>query len=227
MPHPIYPHGDLVSLAPDLWQVRGSLKLPVPRNMTVVRTLGGQLIIYSAIAMHESGMRALEACGEPTWLVIPHRRHQLDAPFYRQRYPRLRVLAPEPARVHGVDVDGGLAELAAHDLRAYVLPGNSHEDVVMDVPAGAERRALCVCETLGNVQMQGFWSLLLRLLGPPGGGFGIARAVRLREIREVNQLRDWLLEQAQRHDLSALLFGHGSPIIGDVPAALHRAAAQL
>lgn len=226
MGHPIYPHGALVALAPNLWQLTGTLKLPVPRNMTVVRTAGGQLVLYSAIALNEPGMRALEALGEPALLVVPHRRHQLDAPFYRQRYARLRVLAPVPARVHGVEVDGGLEELAAQDIRAHVLPGNSYEDVVMDVPAGT-RRALCVCETLGNVRMHGVWSLLFRLLGPPGGGFGIARAVRLREVRDRRRLRAWLLEQAERRDLTALLFGHGAPLTADIPAALRRAAAQL
>jgi hypothetical protein len=227
MSHPIYPHGDLVELAPNLWQVTGTLKLPVPRNMTVVRTTGGQLVLYSAIALNEQGMRALEALGEPAWLVIPHRRHQLDAPFYRQRYQRLRILAPAPERARGVGVDGALDELTTHDIRAYVLPGNDHEDVIMDVPAGSRHRALCVCETITNVEAHGAWRLLFRLLGPPGGGFGIARAVRLREVRGTPQLREWLLDQADRRDLRALLLGHGAPVVANVPEALHRAAAQL
>jgi hypothetical protein len=227
MTHPIYPHGEPVALADNLWQVQGSLKLPVPRNMTVVRTASGQLILYSVVALHEAGMRSLEALGEPAILVIPHRRHQMDAPFYKARYPTLRVLAPDSARVHGVSVDGGLEELAGFDIPSYVLPGNSYEDVVMDVPLGAGQRALCVCETLGNVSVPGIWSLLLRALGPPGGGFGIARVVRVREIRDAGRLRAWLLSQAERRDLKALLVGHGPAILQGVPDALRRAARQL
>ena len=54
-------------------------------------------------------MQALEALGKPTVMVIPHRRHQMDAPFYKARYPKIRVLAPDPTRVRGVPVRWGKA----------------------------------------------------------------------------------------------------------------------
>lgn len=225
-PHPIYSHGGPVPLAENVWQVTGSLKIPVPRNMTIVRGPGGELVLYSVIAMNAGGMGELEALGRPRFMVIPHRRHQMDAPFYAARYPELRIVAPEPARIHGVTVNGGLAELRPLGIEAFVLPGNDHEDVVMDIPFG-DARALCVCESLGNVKMSGVLSLLFRALGPPGGGFGVARAVRLREIPERARLRAWLHSQAERTDVRALLFGHGAPITHDVPAALARAATQV
>jgi hypothetical protein len=226
MEHAIYPYAAPVQLAPNLWQVRGSLKLPVPRNMTIVRTAGDELVLYSVIAMHEEGMRALESLGRPTVMVIPHRRHQMDAPFYKARYPNLRVLAPEPAQVHGVTVDAGLDELARRQIDAYVLPGNSYEDVVMDI-ALSSGRALCVCETLGNVSLSGWLRPLFKVLGPPGGGFGVARAVKFREVPERSKLRAWLLKQAEREDLRCLLVGHGEALLSDIPSALRRAATQV
>jgi hypothetical protein len=225
-PYPIYSHGGPVPLAENVWQVAGTLKIPVPRNMTIVRSLQGELVLYSVIAMNAGGMSELEKLGRPRFMVIPHRRHQMDAPFYAARYPELRILAPEPARVHGVTVAGGLEELRAVGVQAFVLPGNDHEDVVMDIPFG-DARALCVCESLGNVKSSGLMSLLFRLLGPPGGGFGVARAVRMREIPDRSALRSWLRSQAQRTDLRALLFGHGAPITHDVRGALTRAATQV
>src|SRR5580693_4387734 len=97
-PTRIYPYDPPRALAANLWQVKGSLKLAaIPRNMTVYRLPDGRLILYSVIAMHEEGMRALEALGTPAILVMPHDRHQMDAPFYKGRYPNLRVLAPDPA----------------------------------------------------------------------------------------------------------------------------------
>ena len=224
--HPIYPHGGPVPLAENVWQVTGSLKLPVPRNMTIIRTSQGELVLYSVIAMNEAGMGELEALGRPRFMVMPHRRHQMDAPFFAARYPDLRILAPEPTRVHSATVNGGLEELSAVGIRAFVLPGNDHEDVVMDIPFGSAR-ALCVCESLGNVKLSGLMSLLFRALGPPGGGFGVARVVRLREIPDRSLLRSWLHGQAQRTDLRALLFGHGAPILDDVAGALARAASQV
>jgi hypothetical protein len=223
--HPIFPHGPLVELARGVWQVKGSLQIPVPRNMTVVQTAERELVLYSVIALEEVGMSALEALGEPRFMVIPHRRHQLDAPFYKARYPALRVVAPVPSRVR-LTVDAGLDVLRGAGIEAFVLPGNDHEDVVMDVPFD-DGRALVVCESLGNVKMSGALSVLLRVLGPPGGGFGVARAVRLREIADRAQLRDWLRAQARRSDLRALLFGHGEPMLGNVTAALERAATQV
>jgi hypothetical protein len=224
---PIFPYAAPVNLAPNLWQLTGSLAIPVPRNMTIVRDAHGNLVLYSVIALHEDDMRALEALGRPAVMVIPHRRHQMDAPFYKARYPGLRVLAADPTRVHGVAVDGDLSELAAFGIEAYVLPGNTYEDVVMDIPL-AEGRALAVCESLGNVSASGWIKLLFKALGPPGGGpFGVARAVRLREIRNATKLREWLLQQADRTDLRWLLFGHGSPLSADIPNALRRAASQI
>jgi hypothetical protein len=226
MPHAIYPYSEPIRFRPNLYQVRGSLPVPVPRNMTVFRSEQGELVLYSVIAMREEGMRALEALGTPTVMVIPNRRHQMDAPFYKQRYPQLQVLAPDASRVREVRVDGDLRELARYGIEAYVLPGNTYEDVVLDLPV-ADGRVLAVCESLGNVKLEGALGLLLRVLGPPGGGFGVARAVRLREIRGSAKLRRWLEQQSERSDLRALLFGHGDAITMDVPVALRRAASQL
>ncbi len=223
----IYPYSQPLEIRPNLYRIRGALAVPIPRNMIVFRSDAGELVLYSAIAMHEDGMRALEALGKPTVLVIPHRRHQMDAPFYKARYPALRVLAGEGARVRDdVKVDGDVAELSRYGIESYVLPGNIYGDVVMDMPVN-DGRALAVCESLGNVQLSGALGVLLRVFGPPGGGFGVARAVRLREIRGSAKLKQWLEQQSQRADLRALLVGHGEPITTDVRATLQRTATQL
>lgn len=226
MPHQIYPYSELVQIRRNLYQVRGSLPVPVPRNMTVFRTERGELVLYGVIAMHEDGMRALEALGTPAVMVIPHRRHQMDAPFYKARYPQLRVVAGEGARVREVQVDGDLGELARHGIEAYVLPGNTYGDAVMDLPVEGGR-ALTVCESFGNVKLTGALGILMHVLGPPGGGAGVARAVRWREIRDSVALRRWLDQQSARTDVTALLLGHGDAITSDVQGVLRRAASQV
>ena len=69
--------------------------------------------------------------------------------------------------------------------------------------------------------------LLLRLLGPPGGGLGVARVVRWREVSDRKRVRAWLSALAERADVRMVLVGHGSPVTDDARAALRRAAGHL
>ena len=113
----------------------------LPRNMTVYRLPDGGLLLYSVIAMHEEGLRALEALGTPAVMVMPHDRHQMDAPFYKRRYPKLRVLAPEPSSPRNVPVDGRLDELAAFGIHAYALPDTTYHAGDPRAPSAGERVA--------------------------------------------------------------------------------------
>lgn len=228
MAHTIYPYEPPRALAPDLWQIRGSLPAPVPRNMTVHRLPDGRLVLYSVVAMHDGGMRALEALGAPAIMVIPHDRHHMDAPFYKARYPALRVLAPHGRTVRGVAIDADISELTALGVKAYEVPGSSYHDVALEVPLGGDARALVVCEVLTHIDPPGgLLRLVFKLLGPPGGGFGVARAVRLREVVDRPGLREWLEGAAARGDLRMVLVGHGEPLLRDVGGELLRAARQV
>lgn len=224
---PIYPYEAPRQFASDLWQIRGSLSIPVlPRYMTVYRLPDGKLLLYSVIAMHDEGMRALEAMGTPAIMVMPHDRHQMDAPFYKQRYPDLRVLAPAPSSARRVPVDADLDALTALRICAYPLPGATYHEVILELPIDGGV-ALCTCELLGNgFSTRGFLGLLMKLLGPPGGGFGVNRAVRWREVDDRNKVRRWLRGLAERTDIKMILLGHGAAVTANIPAALRRAAEE-
>ncbi len=226
-PTRIYPYDAPRTLAAGLWQIKGSLKMAaIPRNMTIYRLPDRRLVIYSVIAMHEDGMRALEALGTPAVLVMPHDRHQMDAPFYKQRYPNLRVLAPEPAKRRTIPIDGDLTELSAFGIRAYPLPGTSYHEAILELPIDGGV-ALCTCELLGNLTPppRGALGLLFKVLGPPGGGFGVSRAVRWREVVARPATRAWLVGLSERHDIRVITVGHGAPVTEHTQTALTRAAA--
>ncbi len=197
----------------------------LPRYMTIHRLPDGRLILYSVIAMHEAGMRALEALGTPAIMIMPHDRHQMDAPFYKRRYPNLRVLAPSTEKPRRVPIDSGLDELGALGIRAYALPGTTYDEVILELPV-AGGVALCTCELLGNLipPPTGLLGLLFKLLGPPGGGFGVNRVVRWREVVSRRAVRAWLTSLAERSDIRMILMGHGAPVTDDISAALSRAA---
>jgi hypothetical protein len=226
----IYPYHPLKSLAANLWQVEGTLANGLPRNMTVCRLPDGGLLLYSVVAMQAADMEALEKLGRPAIMVMPHDRHQMDAPFYKRRYPDLRILAPDPRHPRKVPVDGDLGELAALGINAYVLPGTTYHEVVLELPVQGAMPgiALCTTELLGNLpKLPGVMGVLLRLLGPPGGGLGVARVVRWREVSDRKRVRAWLSALAERPDVRMVLVGHGSPVTDDPRAALRRAAADV
>src|SRR4051794_19032199 len=110
----VLPHDPIQELSENLWRVEGALpRFSLRRVMSVVRLQDGRLLIHSAIAMDEISMAKLEAWGEPAILLIPHRRHRMDAPRYKQRYPALRVFAPPAVLEQAsavVHVDGTFAE---------------------------------------------------------------------------------------------------------------------
>jgi hypothetical protein len=234
MTNAIYPYRPLKALAANLWQVEGTLSNGLPRNMTVYRLPDGRLLLYSVVAMQAADLEALEKLGRPAIMVMPHDRHQMDAPFYKQRYPDLRILAPDPRHPRQVPVDGDLGELEALGIKAYVLPGTTYHEAVLELPVeggtpgGTPGVALCTTELLGNISgLPGVMGVLLRLLGPSGGGFGVARVVRWREVSDRPRVRAWLSSLAERPELRLVLVGHGSPVTDDPRAALRRAAGQV
>jgi hypothetical protein len=230
---PIYPYHPLKSLAANLWQVEGALANGLPRNMTVYRLPDGRLLLYSVVAMHPAGLEALEKLGLPAIMVMPHDRHQMDAPFYKARYPDLRILAPEPGHARKVAVDGDLSELGELGINAYVLPGTTYHEVVLELPvegrmADTAGIALCTTELLGNLsRLPGLMGVLLRVIGPPGGGLGVARVVRWREVSDRNRVRAWMRSMAERPDLRMVLVGHGSPVTVNARESLRRAVTQV
>ena len=84
----VLPHGKLSRLDDNLLSVTGELHMPVgdfPRRMTVARLYDGRLVVYSAIALDELEMQALEAFGEPSFLVVPNDIHRMDAKIWKDR----------------------------------------------------------------------------------------------------------------------------------------------
>src|SRR6476660_110926 len=97
----VLPHGKLSEIDDDILTVVGEIHMPLmdlPRRMTVVRLTDSRLVVWSAIALDEDEMVALEAYGRPAYLIVPSDKHRLDAKIWKDRYPELRVVAPEGAR---------------------------------------------------------------------------------------------------------------------------------
>lgn len=216
-------------IAGGLWQVRGSLSFPLPRYMTVHRLPDGGLLLYSAVAMNDEGLAALEKLGKPAVLIVPHTMHVMDAPFYAERYPALRVVAPSDAaaRIPGVKVEGGPDDvLPKLGLRHRLVPGMKVSEVVLDLSL-EDGRALVFTDLVGGgLRPKGLVDrLVMGLLGPPGGS-GVARVVKYRQIADKEVVRRFLRELA-KPDLRLILTAHGPPVRDRAAEMLENAAAKL
>jgi hypothetical protein len=153
-PHKILPHDDLEELAPGLWTVRGSLPFPLKRHMIVYRLADGTLLLHSVLAMDEAGMAKLDALGRPAVLIVPHTGHRMDAPFYKARYPQIRVLAPAAARAkveEVIKVDATCEEaLPALGVRVHPVPGFKNAELAYELDLAAGGKALVLCDAVAN-----------------------------------------------------------------------------
>ena len=110
----VLPHGKLTEVDENVLTVTGELHMPLgdlPRRMTVARLNDARLVVFSAIALDEVEMQALEDYGQPAFLVVPNDHHRLDARAWKERYPSMQVVAPEGSRTkveEAVHVDGCL-----------------------------------------------------------------------------------------------------------------------
>lgn len=227
----VLPHGKLQALAPNLWQVTGSLPHgPLPRNMAVYRFPNKQLLVHSAIALDKPTITDLESLGTPSWLLVPSGLHRLDAAVYKSRYPAMQVICPRAARARVekvVKVDAvcedvlpplGVGCLAPAGLR----PGELVYDFAL-----SDGRALVMCDTLFNLRAaRGLDMLLLKLLGS-AGFFGITRLGRLLKLKDKAAFKAWLIEQAARRDLKVIAVAHGEAITTQTSQALSAAAERL
>jgi len=231
--HRIRPHGELIPLADNLWYVRGTAHMPVgdlERNMVVYRLPSGELLLHSVIAMNEGGMRSLEALGKPAFMVVPHGGHRLDATFYKERYPELRVFAPAAARAK---VDEIIKTDAAEEdalpslgIGVYKIDGLKptfgENALVVNVRDG---KALILNDLLWGKEIGG--NFLIRLLGTSDGELGLPRAVKWASVADKDAVKASLQRLAEIPDLELLTVSHGSPIRGQVAEGIREAALHV
>ena len=87
----VLPHGPVTSIGDGILTVEGDIPMPLgnfPRRMTVVRLSGGRSLVWSAMAVDEEGMAAIEALGTPSFMVVPNPGHRLDAKIFKTRCER-------------------------------------------------------------------------------------------------------------------------------------------
>jgi len=229
----VLPHGKLARLDDNLLSVTGDLHMPVgdvPRRMTVVRLRDGRLVIYSAIALDEAEMRALEDFGQPAFLIVPNDIHRMDAKIWKDRYPGLRVVAPAGVRKRVqevVPVDQTAVEFDDPQVRYVTVPGTDDHEAALVVQTWSGT-TLVVGDLIWNLDDRpGFGGWLFHVMGFTGDEPRIPAVVELREIRDKPALRAQLERWARISDLNRIIVAHGSIVTRDPAGVLDRLAEAL
>jgi hypothetical protein len=231
--HKIFPHGDPQELMPGVWVVTGALPFPLKREMTIAKLSDGSLLLHSVIAMNDAAMAKLDALGKPSVMIVPHGSHRLDPPFYKARYPEIRVVAPAAARAkieEVIKVDATSEEsLPAHGVRVHAVNGFKNGELAyeLDTPGG---KLLILSDAVANHDPPaglGGWFMSVVAGGIKGRKLGIPRIVRRMILSDKAAARASLEKLAEIPDVKALTVAHGRPITDGVSAALKEAASTL
>jgi hypothetical protein len=231
--HKIYPYGPPEKLAEDIWLVRGNLSYPLHRNMVILRLPTGQLVLHSVIAMEEDGLRALEALGTPAYAIVPSVLHVMDAPFYKQRYPTMKQLAPSASMAEIgkiVALDGSVEDvLPSLGFGLHRAPGTKVAEFVYEYPMSGGGRALVANDVFGSAhaaddsRLLGW--LIVSHIAVPGHHLGIPRIYRWRFITDVAAMRKFAGGLAMIPDLRLITVSHGDPVLTAPAEALRSVAA--
>ncbi len=102
---PIYPHDPIEEIQPDVFMVRGEIKMnalmTITRNMAIVRH-EGELTLVDPIRLSPGEEKQLEGLGSVKRLLRLGSMHGVDDPYYMERYsaelwaPGLSEAHPEP-----------------------------------------------------------------------------------------------------------------------------------
>jgi hypothetical protein len=224
--HEVFPHSGFQQLASDVWWLRGGQPAPLYRNMIVVRLAGGNLVLHSVVAIDDAALRELEAIGVPTYAIIPSRGHKRDIPFYKQRYPKLKALAPAAdfkIIAAKVPVDASVEDILPRvGFKLHKLPGVKAPEFVYEFPLASGGKLLMSNDAFGSGhhydERRLLGRLVMRHLGAPEGRLGIARIFRWVMAKDVAALKHFAGELAKIPNLRWLTVSHGDPVPDPAPA---------
>ena len=229
----VLPHGKLTPMDDGMLTVEGRIKMPLmdlPRRMTVVRLHDSRLVVWSAIALDDAAMATFEAFGRPAFLVVPNDHHRLDAKAWKNRYPELKVIAPEGARekiANVVAVDTTSPDFGDPGVTFVTVPGTRAHEAAL-VVRRERGTTLVLNDLVGNIRAaSGIDGWLLRLAGFAGDDAQIPRVVKMALVKDAADLRAQLLEWAELPGLRRIIVSHGDPIESEPQRTLRDLAASL
>lgn len=229
----VLPHGKLTQIDDNLLSVSGVVPMPVgevERRMTVVRLRDGRLVVYSAIALAEAEMCALEEFGTPAFLIVPSSSHRLDAKAWCQRYPNMMVITPAGARAkveEVVAVDATTVMFDDPNVHFVVVAGTGEQEAALMIDS-RQGTTLVLNDLIFNLDNQpGVRGWVMRVLGVTSNRPHIPRFIRRREVKDNRALREQLEIWSKLPSLRRVIMAHGNIINRNAARTLGRLAQTL
>ena len=228
----VLPHRAIEKLEANLWRVEGDLPgMPIKRVMTVAKRSDGRLVIHNAMALEAAAMAELEAFGEPAFLVVPNGWHRMDAPAFKQRYPKITVLCPTGSKkkvAEVVAVDGDYdAYPQDDDVRLEPLGGVADAEGIMTVKSSSGTTLVLNDAIFNMPHAPGFQGFVFKHLTASSGGPKVSRLAKYFMVKDKKAFRSELERLAGTPGLVRAIVSHHETITGDVAGTLRGVAASL
>ena len=229
----VLPHGKLTAVDDNILTVEGNIPMPVgdmKRRMTVVRLQDGRLVIFSAVALDEDEMRTLEEFGAPAFLIVPNSHHRLDSKIWKDRYPAMKVVAPEGAREQVeqiVPVDTTRGAFNDPNVELVTVNGTRQREFALQItrPDGT---TLVLNDIVGNIRdTHGFGGWMLRRMGFAGDEPHVPLPIRVAMVNDKAALAAQLRAWADLPRLKRIIVSHGAQIDSEPQSVLREVAASL
>lgn len=226
-------HGDIDEVLPDVFYVKGQIKIPTPdtvvsltRSMVIVRS-GSDLTIVNSLRMSEEGLQALDRLGDVKSIVRIGGNHGRDDAFYSHLY-KAPVWMPEGVSLSRPVVKQKVLEVGDHgpipDATVFLFETTKSPEAVLCLHRHGG--ILLTADSFHHMEKPDEYvdehsaPLLL-----DAGFFRPANIGPVWRKREQPALRDY--ERLLELPFSHLLPGHGEPLLEDAKTILSNSVREL
>jgi hypothetical protein len=175
-------------------------------------------------------MAALEAFGTPRYLIVPSDIHRTDVKTWKERYPRLTVIAPPSARKKVeelVAVDATALDLPDPAVQLVTVPGTDGREFAL-VVRNEGTTTLILNDIVFNLPTRpGLRGWLFEKMGMTGDQPHLPPLVKARQVKDANALAAQLKSWAHLPNLKRVIISHGDIIANEPSLVLERIAKQL
>lgn len=229
-PWTVLPHSKLQKLDDNLWTIENDVPgARIPRRMCIIKRADGSLLFFHAIPLDDTTLAEIRAWGKPTYLVVGHDQHTMDAEAFREKLG-LKAFGPKECEKklrERVTLTGVLEDIPLDpSMDILSVPGTTHGETAIVLRSGdGSRVSLIVSDVIHNTPKEAT-SFIFRLLGFSGGP-KVVPAFRLLFIKNKAVLKEALMRWAETPNLKRLVPFHGTIVEHDARGAIQSAAANL